>query len=207
MSKYKTLVACASVCAIALTGCSGNKMPETIEETTIAVSDKGVITSYLVGSFDKEYYDISELTNMAVEEVAAYNTDKQEGETIPVTVVKVEELPNNSGNVMVTYQYDNADTYEDYNDGVLFYGTVSEALSEGYKLDASLINSIKDGTSVDEEWMLKEAGKRHILITNQAAQIYVPYKVTHVSQGAVYKEDGSVDTTQTEENVIILMKK
>lgn len=205
MNKYRSVLA-AGICLLLLTGCGGTQMPDTIEETTLSVDEEGKITAYLVESFDKEYYDAEELKTMAVEEAAAYNTDAEMGTVVPISVEGVELLE--SGNeVKVTYRYSDADTYELHTEGVLFYGTVTEALEAGYDMKDVSMSSVKDGEPVVPAWVAVEAADKHILITDQKAQIYSPYKVTHISVGAVCKEDGSVDTTQAEGEVYILMKK
>lgn len=206
MSRYYRIGACLLLCILALSGCGQTKGPDTINTTTISVSDKGAVTAYLVGDFDREYYNLSELTAMAMEEAAQYNTSHAVQGSTPITVQKVENAETGD-KVIITYQFDKTDTFNDYCEGVLFYGTVTEAVAEGYGLESSPLTSVKDGSLVTDGWMKQEAAGRHILITDQKAEIYCPYKVTHISEGAVYNADGSVDATQTEGNVVILMKK
>lgn len=205
MAKYRKWMAWVGICAIALVGCGSTKMPETIEKTTISVQKEGEVTVYLVETFDKSYYDISELTSMARKEAADYNTEKQQGEKVPVSVLQVEEIAGD--NVMITYEYQDAETYMDFAEGVLFYGTVQEALAEGYNLEELPLSSVKDGTLAKEGYLQQEAKEKHVLITDQKAEIYCPYGVTYISQGAVYNENGSVDTTAMNKNTVILLKK
>lgn len=203
----------AAICifaAISLTGCGQAGVPDTVDATSIIISDKGAVTSCLVGAFDKDYYDISDLTAMAVSEAAEYNTAYSTGDTIAVAVEKVEALDDGSGRVVVTYQYDSTGTFMNFseikfrNESILFYGTVEEAVKEGYDLNVVLKN-VKDSTLLSKEQLLQEAG-RYLLITNEKAVIYCPKKVTHVTEGAVYGQDGSVDASQAEDMVVILMK-
>lgn len=205
MTKYKSVFA-VGLCLLLLTGCGGTKMPDTIEKTTLSVDEEGKITAYLVESFDKEYYDVEELKTMAVEEAAAYNTNAAMGEVVPISVEGV-ELLGNGESVKVTYLYNDADTYELHTEGILFYGTVTEALRAGYDMEDVSMSNVKDGEPVAPAWVTVDAADKHILITDQKAEIYSPYKVTHISEGAVYNENGSVDATQAEGEVYILMKK
>ncbi len=209
MSNYKKIIACAGICVLALTGCSSGvpELPEQVNTTTIAVDEAGAVTFYLVDSFDKDYYDVAELKAMVVEDAAQYNTENQIGTVAPITVEKVAKVGNVTNDVVVTYKFMDDDTYEDYVEGELFYGTVTEAMAAGYQLSDFGLSSVKDGTAATEEWLTQKAGEQHILITNAKAAIYCPFKVTHVSQGAVYQEDGSVDAAQAEGSVYILMKK
>ena len=107
MDKHKVLIA-AGICLLSLTGCGGTSLPETIEKTTISVNADGEVTAYLVDNFDKDYYSMSELMAMAVEDAAAYNTEAKTGETIPVSVETVEMLENGT-DIRITYHYDSDD--------------------------------------------------------------------------------------------------
>lgn len=206
MNKYriKGIGVCMLV-ILMLAGCGQAKLPDAIEVTSLVVTDKGEVTSYLVGEFEKEYYSISELTTMAVNEAAEYNTEHQTGTTIPVTVEKAEALENDADKVILTYKYDSTESFMGYDESILFYGTVSEAADAGYDLNVILKN-VKDGTLLSEAQLLQETD-RYLLITDEKAKIYCPKKVTHVSDGAVYEEDGTVDGTQAESTIYILMKK
>lgn len=205
MNKYRSVVA-AGLCLLILTGCQNTELPDTIDKTTLSVNDVGEVTLHLVDAFDKDYYNVTELESMAVEDAAAYNTTAGAGETVPVTVESVEMLENGK-EVKVTYQYNNADSFEEHMEGILFYGTVTEAMTAGYHLEPVLLNAVKDGEQITGQWLMTEAAGKHLLITNQKAEIYSPYKVTHISEGVVYNDNGSVDTTQAEGEVYILMKK
>lgn len=204
MKNKNILGVCICLCIFLLTGCGQAKEPDVIDTPAIAVADNGRIVSYLVGVFDKEYYDVSGLTDMVVKEAAAYNTEHQSGETVPVEVKKVEAMTDGSGKVVVTMEFDHWRTFSDYNSGVLFYGTVAQAQAEGYQLEGKLTD-VKKNTPLTGEQMENEAGK-HILITDQKVRLYCPRKVTHLSAGAVLNGDGSVDTALAEDTVYILMK-
>lgn len=205
MNKYRKIGVTACILTVlTLAGCGRAKVPDVMNETSIAIAKDGTVTSYLVEDFDKEYYDISELASMAITEAADYNTQNQTGEMVLVTVDKVEVLEDGSGKVMVTHKYNNSETFTDYNDSVLFYGTVQEAVNAGYGLDA--VKSVKDDTILSEEELVQNAEK-HVIITKEKVKIYCPEKVTHVSEGAAVVADGSVDATQAQDTVVILMKK
>ncbi len=205
MGKYKIKSACTCmITALMLVGCGAAKVPEIVDVTSIVVADSGEVTSYLVDEFDKDYYDLADLTAMALQEAAQYNTQTQAGERIPLTVEKVEALSDGSNKVVVTHKYDSVDTFMNYNGSVLFYGTVTEAVDAGYSLSVTLKN-VKDGTLYSEAQLLQNPDK-YLLITNEKAVIYCPRKVTYVSGDAVYNEDGTVDTSQAEGRVLILMK-
>lgn len=204
LDKYISAV-CMLVLAASLTGCNQAKVPETVTETSLVISDKGIVTSYLADVLDKDYYDVSDLTAMAIQEVADYNAEHQKGEVIPVTMEKVATFEGNK--VVVTHKYDSADTYSDYNDSILYYGLFSDAVGNVCdRIDPNLVN-VKDGTKITEEQLQSAQENKHVIITDAKAVIYCPYGVSYVSEGAVYREDGTVDTSNTEGTVMILMKK
>ena len=204
MLKKIRVLAAFFACCLLLSGCGSAKLPDIIENTTVAVDSNGVVTSYLVDTFDKAYYSVNELATMAAEDAADYNAEQPVKDATLLKVEKVELLADGS-KVMVQHVYNDSTVYEDYNGQELFFGTVSEALLAGYDLSA-LLTGVKDGAPSSQEELMKRPDKTHVLITDAKADIYCPYKVTHVGDGVVYREDGSVDTTKVEGVVVILMK-
>lgn len=204
MKKNIKMCAGAMVCVLLMTGCGSAELPETIDKTTISIDKEGVITSYLVEEFNKEYYSVSELKDMATEDAAAYNAEHQNDETIPLRVEKV-ELIGSGDKVMVQHIYDEDETYAEYNNSLFFYGTVEDAVEEGFDLSA-LLTAVKDGATLASEELMKKPEKSYVLITDAKAVFYCPRKVTHVGDGVVYLEDGSVDTTKVNGVVVVLMK-
>lgn len=190
-----------------LTACGGAKAPTEPDVTSLRISEAGTVTSYLVDTLDKDYYDVNELTDMVVAEVADYNTQNQTGETTPVSFEKAETYPD-SDKVLIVMNYDSAKTYEEYNGNVLYFGmTDGEKLlasSNGYTLP---LVSAKDGTAMSQEQREKKWDNKHVIVTDVKAVIYCPYKVTYVSEGVKILPDGGVDTSETEERVMILMNK
>lgn len=205
MKKYRKIGAVACILTVfTLAGCGGGNVPDVVSEASIVIAENGTVTSYLVETFDKEFYNISELASMAITEAAEYNAEKQTDATPLVTVDKVEALEDGSGKVAVVYKYNNAESFMDYNDSVLFYGTVQEAVNAGYDLET--VKSVNDGTALSgEEWMQK--AEKHLIITQEKVKLYCPQKVTHVSEGAVVEADGSVDASQVRDVVVVLLKK
>lgn len=196
---------CLVLAALALTACGQSKLPGIVDTPSISISTEGAVDAYQVDVFNKDYYQVSELAAMAVEEASEYNTKHQTGEEAPVRVEKVEGLEDGSGKIVVHSIFQDADTYSDYNEALLFYGTVEEALTAGMDLGAEL-RDVKEDTLLSEE-ALTQYARQHIIVTTERVRIYCPYKVTHISEGAVMAEDGSVDASRAGGTVIILMKK
>lgn len=190
---------------LVLSGCSQAKVPDTVNVTSLVVSEQGEVTYYLADTFDKDYYNITDLTAMAMEEADSYNSEHLTGDEAPVKVEKVEALDDGSGTVVVTQKFTSVDAFVDFNDGKLFYGTVGEAIAAGYDMDV-ILRSVKDGSLITKEDIVGQMDK-HILITEEQAVIYCPYKVGYTSDEAVYQDNGAVNATEAEDPVVILMKK
>lgn len=204
MKKCGKLAAGVLFAAVLLSGCGQAAVPEEITEPTLVIDSGGRVTAYLVGEFDKSYYDLSELTAMARDEAAEFANASQNG-TTPVTVKSVEAAQDGSGRIVLVYQFDGTDSYKGFIGNELFYGTVEEAFSKGYIQDVTLQSVGVEAPLVRET--LEEQKGKHLIITNAAAVIYCPERVTYLSAGAVMKEDGSVDASQTSETVYILLRK
>lgn len=204
MKKIGKTGLCLLLCAAFLTGCGQAEGPDTITDTTLSVGRKGTVTSYLVGGFARDYYDISELETMVKEETAAYNASSG-GEEDAIEVASVELLESDPSRVMIHLEYDSVESYCGYNDTKLFYGTVEEAAAAGYPLSEPMV-SVKDGSEAAEDF-LRLALKQHVIVTDEPILFYCPYSVAYLSEGAVLNEDGSVDMSGCQGTGIILMKK
>lgn len=207
--KFGLLTALFCLCAMFLAGCGEAKLPDAIEAQTVFISAEGQITLWLVGDFSGEGYKLSELTAAAVEEVAEFNKNRLQGDV--VAVEKVEALEDGSGRVAVTYKFGGWKSCTDfigneqfYGTDRLFFGTVAEALEEGYG-EKVIMKNVKDNTLYTDE-QLKQAADRTLVVTDVKANIYCPGKVAYISDGAVLNEDGSVGTFGVEGLAYILLK-
>ncbi len=187
-----------------LAGCGGASLPEVVEQTSLEISSGGKVRSLLISDFDKDYYNASELTNMAVNEAIAYNQLHPLGNGREAVVVDGAEEFANGSKVRLTMTYADCATYAEYNREILFYGTVAEAVKEGYDFNAKVQSLEGEETLTGTD--LKLDGGRRLVITNAKAKIYCPRKVTHVTTGVTVNEDGSVNTAQTDAVVYILLK-
>lgn len=192
-----------ALCVAALSGCSGvAKLPDVIENTSLSIEKDGEIVSYIVGVFDKDRYDLEEMRKKGQEEVAAYNTAYQTGESAPLTLEKIEKQPGAGDRVLLSYRYDNFRTYQgfqayqDYPERTLFYGTVKEAMEEDYdfeEINQVLLDARGKGSIVSAE--LKDMSQRHVVILKEPIRVYCPYRVAYFSEEAVMMEDGCIDTS------------
>ncbi len=202
MKKGGRLAALVCLFAAAFAGCGRTKAQEAVEATTVIVDKGGGLTYHLVEDFDKEYYSLSELSDMVRREAADFNGGRESRQTVAVDTV--ERLQGDEGRVLISYRFDGYQSFHQFTQGSFFYGTVDEAFRQGHIVQA-LLKSVKDGTLKTEDQLRREGAKK-IIITAEKALIYCPAKVTYLSDGAVLREDGSVDASAAEKMVYILMK-
>ncbi len=140
-----------------ISGCS--KKTE-YNETTISISKKGVITNEINESFNKNYYSQDELKSMIEKEIAAYDILTGEKDRVKLEGIRVE-----NGRAKVTMIYNSFSDYADFNKVDFFYGTVNDALSEGFTLDVTMKSTV-DGSNVNKDDIVK-LGSSHIIIISE----------------------------------------
>ena len=205
MKKCLTTVL-SGILVLSLSGCGQTaKLPEEVVNTSLVVEKDGKVISYLVNTFDKEFYSLDGLEEMVKNEAEEFNAAHTDTPEEALTVKTVQALGDGSM-VQVVQEFDSADSYAEYNDQDLFYGTRVEALAQGSPVNKELVNAA-DGTPADPDKLEKTLEKGHLIITNASAYIYCPYPVLYISEGVVMGEDGSVDASQSDGVVTILMKK
>ena len=196
----------SGVLMLSLAGCGkAAKLPETVVNTSLVVEKDGKVVSYLVNTFDKDFYSLDGLTQMVQEEAEEFNAAHGDAAEASMAVKTVQML-GDSATVQVVQEFADTESYADYNEQELFYGTRVEALAEGISVDLGLV-SAADGTPAEEQKLNKALEKNHMIITNASAYIYCPYPVLYLSEGVVMGEDGYVDASQSDGVVTILMKK
>lgn len=198
--------------AIMFSGCGQADEPKNIRESTLVIDENGRVTAYLVEEFDKNYYNLSELSAMVQEDAANFGGSEAASEK--VKIVSVETMEEDSGRVVVTYQFDGTSSYEELIKDQLFYGTVAEAIQRGY-CDGVTLQSVKDGTLMTDADLLQRLEEYLVIYYPEQVQpeqvklnpeaeeqgqivIYCPNQVGFVSQGTVVNQDGSISITWVE---------
>lgn len=210
MRKGRVFAAVLCLVAAVLAGCGQTKTPETITDTTVLVNRNGSRTYFLVGEFDKEYYELDELTAMVQEEAAKFNAGRSASDADAAVVVEsVGYQTAGSSRVIITYRFDGGESFErfaeEYAEQSFFYGTVQEAVEKGYMKGVTLKNT-KDGNPVSQE-QIEKNGKARLIITDVKASFYCPSRITWLSDGLSLGEAGSVDTSGVEGLAYIIFKK
>lgn len=191
----------ASICVIlllvmTLCGCA-KKSPEEISATTVYINNDGSIEATFVEDFSQSYYDMTELQNMANEEVAAFNADAGD-EKIAITFY---EVNGNIAKMQMTFT--DAESYSAYVKEDLFAGTVAEALEAGYDLKYSLINP-ENADEVIGEHELLTMQDSNIVIVENAVRVRTQSKMQYMSADAVYIDEYEVDGYDNPDATVIL---
>ncbi len=160
-----------------------------IQETTLTIRKNGQVTHRMVDYLDKDYYDYNELLEMVQREVESF---EQGG----VSFKDSHWSADGSNRVMIQLSFSDCDVYSAFSQELLFYGTVAEAL------DRKIIGNVmfthgEDGTSLSETDLLQMSNSK-ILITDVKALIECPGNPNYYSPGIVVREDGIVDTSNSE---------
>ncbi|MBR1852379.1 MAG: hypothetical protein IJ794_04255 [Lachnospiraceae bacterium] len=185
-----------------LSGCDGAaKAPETVTQNSLVIDRDGSVTAHLVDVFDREYYSIDDLSLMAQKEAQTYN-QKHAAKPNAIVLLNIGTVENNANSVIVSYQFKDTEVYTDYMEQTLFYGTAEEAGKAGYDFaqmnrvlytpsgESSIVSAqLADSTGTEK------LSQKHVVLLEEPALVYCPYRVKYISDGARLMEDGSIDTT------------
>ena len=200
---------CLGIGGVFLSGCGEQEQVYVpIVSNTLEVNEAGNLIAYIVEDFDKDYYDINELKTMVETEIAAYN-EKNAGLAegagrAPIIVDKVMMAEDGSKKAVVALNFNNSLVYEDYMQEEIFFGTVAEAMAEGYDL-AGVMKSVKKGEALTGE-KLQKAGNQQILIVGDAVTVRTYSAVQYLSDNAVLTTNGYVDATTADSLKYMIVK-
>lgn len=187
-----------------LSGCGAAKVPEVIEKSTIAISKEGVVSAFIVDSFEKDYYDVNGLKAMAQQEADVYNKQFSLSGKVPVVVKDAAKVSTNPDNVVLSYEFDTPATYEAFMESRLYYDTLEVAM-KARLLDTIKVYTLKDQQKKELKDLL-DGKSYHVVIAKEPVTYYCPEKVVYVSEGLVVEEDGSVNATGAVGTIYIVTK-
>lgn len=152
---------------ILLTGCSQKFEPT---QSTIFVTSKGTVKSAIMESFEEEYYNFEELKNDVEKMVQDYCKETSEN------AVVVESFTEENDAVTLMMQYETVQDYNDFNDMILFSGTLLEAEDAGY-IPGELYDMEGQMVPLNEE----EKGSLKVIVTEESISIQTSGKIRCVS--------------------------
>lgn len=172
----------------------------------MAVEQDGKIIYGFVDSFEKNYYDIDELTGMVVKEVAEFNAQKKTGDAVPVTVLEVAKLEEDEGKVRVIYQFENSSYFTLFFGEETIYETLGEAIEKKHVFIGSVVQNGKEDLTLDEQNVAK-LKEKHVLITKVKTKVTLPHDVAYYGYGVKMTSEEEADLSACEEEAILILKK
>ena len=162
---------------------------------------EGKVESVLYDAFDKDYYSLDELKNMAEEEISDYNSEYEN----PRITLSDAQVLEEEGVVKLTMQFESAQDYSYYNQVDMFYGTVADARSAGYELNLNLVDD--KGDKIDPS-IIDQNPDRHIIITSDKTNIKTPYNIEYMSKGvnSLGKKEAELHAVTAEYAQLLLSK-
>ncbi len=180
-----------------LFGCGENET----YETKLAIDKDGGVVSTIYESFEADYYDASELADMAASEASYYNSEY----ISPKITVEEPVVFEDEHLVKLTMTYKSATDYSHFNQSTLFYGTLQEALDAGLYVSDSLVGS--DGELISAE-KLSDFSEKHIIITTEKILIDAPYEILYTTKGVTKKgKKEAILTDATADSIQLLLSK
>ncbi len=173
-------VLAAGFVILSLAGCGSSFDPSV---SSIYIQPDGKVTQAIIGSFEQAYYSMDEFQSMVEKEVAAYNAAHGEGK------VEIDRMDVKDDTMHLLLEYEDADTYEQYNEKFCFTGTVEDALNEGFPFDMDFRGpdyadyTLEEATAdqSDSIVVLKEEG----VVQLEKAAKYVSNNVEYLSDNMV----------------------
>ncbi len=185
--------AMSMVITLAATGCGGGKAAE----SRITVDKEGVITNVIYDDFGEEYYELSELENMATEEISYYNS---EYDSPKVTLLDSEVTED--GIVKLSMEYNSYVDFSHFNQITFFYGTVAEARENGYTVNTDLYDEYGVKLSAED---LEKSEDKHVIISSEKTKIVAPYNIAYTTRNVGIKDKKEADMSAVLDDVVVLL--
>ncbi len=195
MKKWKLLFVTV-VSVFCLTACG---MLSKTEETTVKFEKDGVVVNTIVEAFDEKRYDVDDLQDMVMKEVAAFNA------TSDAKGITVDKIEVKNGHVELVMTYSSAGQYSEFNGNILFYGTVQEAVDAGLNLDIQLVSTGKDKTTIGKNELLN-MGDSKLVIVEEAMVVQMPSDIVYASENTNVLTGKKAKVLDTEEAAYFILK-
>ena len=155
---------------LSLTGCGGI---EKAKESTVTVSDEGVVTEALIEEFLSEDYDEKELETSIRQMVDTYNTESGKD------AVKIMKIQVKEGEATALLQYESDEVYREFNQVDFFTGTVGQAKEEGFTFAETFQDT--EGKEVALGIIPDSCTDQQLIIIREPLNVLVPGKILYVS--------------------------
>ena len=155
---------------LSLTGCGGI---EKAKESTVTVSDEGVVTEALIEEFLSEDYDEKELETSIRQMVDTYNTESGKD------AVKIMKIQVKEGEPTALLQYESDEVYREFNQVDFFFGTVGRAKEKGFTFTETFQDT--EGNKVASGIIPDGCIEQQVIIIREPLNVLVSGKILYVS--------------------------
>lgn len=170
--KAKFIGSCILLLTVLLAaGCGDDRYD--FAETTITVEKRGKVRESIVESFDRDYYDLAELTAEFNDSVTSYN------ESIGGDEIRLRNIELKDAVIYVDLEFAGPSDYENFVGEQLFVGTVSDAYDNGYTMDV-VLKGVEKGDKIDKVRIMGMSD-RTIIILSEHARIKTFSDIAYVS--------------------------
>ena len=197
----KIAAACSMTFCLALVAAGCGQQKENV--TTMTIDSEGKVSYVIYEDFSEDYYDVTELSDMAEKEIAEYNSEYI-SEKIALLETEVIENEDQS-KVKLKMTFDSYSDFSNFNQESLFYGTVKEAREQGYKISTGLVDD--KGEKLPDSY-LEDHEDHHIVITDDRSRIVTPYSIEYMSNGTTLngKKEADISAVTTDTVQLLLSK-
>lgn len=168
------------------------------EETFVKFEKDGAVVSTIIEDFDETLYNVEDLKTMVLSEAASYNSVSGEKS------ISVDKLEAKDGRVTVTMTFAGAEKYADFNEKVLFCGTISEAYAAGCDFDITLNSAKQDGGQIGKEEILA-MNDYQIIILEEPITVVTPSKIIYASSNVEILSGKRAKVTDTDKSAAYLI--
>lgn len=172
------------------------------DTNTIYIKKNGSVQEASIESFDKSYYDEQGVKDYIASEISNYEDSYAKGS------VKMKDFLLEDGVAKLMMNYDNYQSYKNFNKRELFTGTVVQAIAAGYNFEGTFeaadgkaagAVSSTEGTenigsavqTVDKSTVTSDENYK-VVVVNEDTDVVVKGTILYISSGSV-----SVKSTDT----------
>lgn len=185
------------LCLTSFAGCTKEELSltaENIDKNTLLAKNNGVIQTAIVEEFNKDYYNLNELSEFVMEEINTYN------QASGVKNVLLDDLELKGDKVIMILSYTGMKHYAEFNKvlAAYFNGGNKEI---GIELPGTLISTKKETTANTAEVIQNE--KYKVLVVDEPFEVIVDGKIQYHSDNATNVGKNKLQSAEEGMTVIV----
>ena len=149
---------------------------------SVIIEENGSVIYDFGGDFDEERYVISELVEMAKEQIADFNLEQ--GSAV-ASYVGYYEDKSNGRRTYLTYRFRDTAGFEAMTGYKLKYLTAEDYAISEFGFSAGQFRSVKDSSTVKSgSDLLSSGSSKHVIVTDFPGAVMGPYEIGYLSGNA-----------------------